>query len=184
MKKSHVYTRTGDVGTTSLVGGTRVSKTHLRLEAYGTIDELNAYVGWLVTYVADEACRTFLQQVQNALFIAGAQLATETEQEGGVQIMAPMVEEVERQIDAIDSQLPRQRAFILPGGSRGAALCHVCRTVCRRAERRVLSLAEQTKVEQELLSYLNRLSDYFFVLSRKMNMDDEKEEIFWENSWK
>ncbi|MBE6287371.1 MAG: cob(I)yrinic acid a,c-diamide adenosyltransferase [Mediterranea massiliensis] len=184
MKKSRVYTRTGDAGTTSLVGGKRVAKTHARLEAYGTIDELNAYIGLLVTYVVDEGCRKFLQQVQHTLFVAGAQLATETVQADGMHVTAQMVEAMELEIDIIDSLLPRQQAFILPGGSRGAALCHVCRTVCRRAERRALALVEQTKIEQELLSYLNRLSDYFFVLGRKMNLDDKKDEIFWENTWR
>ena len=167
-----IYTKTGDKGTTSLVGGTRVPKTHIRLEAYGTVDELNSNLGLLITYLLDGKDKDFLQQVQDRLFAVGSHLATE------------QVEMVEREIDRLDTLLPPLSAFILPGGSRGAAVCHVCRTVCRRAERRILALAEQVEIASELLAYVNRLSDYLFVLSRKMNQDDKKGEIFWNNSCK
>ena len=169
-----IYTKTGDTGTTSLVGGTRVPKTHIRLEAYGTVDELNSNLGLLITYLLDGKDKDFLQQVQDRLFAVGSHLATDREQ----------VEMVEREIDRLDTLLPPLSAFILPGGSRGAAVCHVCRTVCRRAERRILALAEQVEIASELLAYVNRLSDYLFVLSRKMNQDDKKGEIFWNNSCK
>ena len=179
-----IYTKTGDKGTTSLVGGTRVPKTHIRLEAYGTVDELNSNLGLLITYLLDGKDKDFLQQVQDRLFAVGSHLATDREKmelkEASI-ISSEQVEMVEREIDRLDTLLPPLSAFILPGGSRGAAVCHVCRTVCRRAERRILALAEQVEIASELLAYVNRLSDYLFVLSRKMNQDDKKGEIFWNN---
>lgn len=182
-----IYTKTGDKGTTSLVGGTRVPKTHIRLEAYGTVDELNSNLGLLITYLLDGKDKDFLQQVQDRLFAVGFHLATDREKmelkEASI-ISSEQVEMVEREIDRLDTLLPPLSAFILPGGSRGAAVCHVCRTVCRRAERRILALAEQVEIASELLAYVNRLSDYLFVLSRKMNQDDKKGEIFWNNSCK
>lgn len=182
-----IYTKTGDKGTTSLVGGTRVPKTHIRLEAYGTVDELNSNLGLLITYLLDGKDKDFLQQVQDRLFAVGSHLGTDREKmelkEASI-ISSEQVEMVEREIDRLDTLLPPLSAFILPGGSRGAALCHVCRTVCRRAERRILALAEQVEISSELLAYVNRLSDYLFVLSRKMNQDDKKGEIFWNNSCK
>lgn len=180
-----IYTKTGDKGTTSLVGGTRVPKTHIRLEAYGTVDELNSHLGLLVTYLLDGKDKAFLQQVQNRLFAVGSHLATDREKTGlkAASVISPEhVEMVEQEIDRLDTLLPPLSAFVLPGGSRGAAVCHVCRTVCRRAERRILALAGQVEISSELLAYVNRLSDYLFVLSRKMNQDDKKDEIFWNNS--
>ncbi|WP_418698460.1 cob(I)yrinic acid a,c-diamide adenosyltransferase [Bacteroides sp.] len=185
MKKSLVYTKTGDKGTTSLVGGTRVPKTHIRLEAYGTVDELNSNLGLLITYLSDEQDKLFLQQVQDKLFSVGSHLATDQEktQLKAVSVITPeLVETMEHEIDRLDSLLPPLSAFVLPGGSRGAAVCHICRTVCRRAERRILALAEQVEVSHELLAYVNRLSDYLFVLSRKINRDEKNDEIFWNNS--
>ena len=180
-----IYTKTGDKGTTSLVGGTRVSKTHIRLEAYGTVDELNSNLGLLITYLLDGKDKDFLRQVQDRLFAVGSHLATDrekTELRVASVISREQVEMVEREIDRLDALLPSLSGFILPGGSRGASVCHVCRTVCRRAERRILALAEQVEISSELLAYVNRLSDYLFVLSRKMNRDDKKDEIFWNNS--
>lgn len=182
-----IYTKTGDKGTTSLVGGTRVPKTHIRLEAYGTVDELNSHLGLLGTYLLDEEDKAFLQQVQDRLFAVGSHLATDREKTGlraASVISAEQVEVLEREIDRLDGLLPPLSAFILPGGSRGAAVGHICRTICRRAERRILALAEQVEISPELLAYVNRLSDYLFVLSRKMNQDDKKGEIFWNNSCK
>ena len=163
-----IYTKTGDKGTTSLVGGTRVPKTHVRLEAYGTVDELNANLGVLVTYLPDEADQVLVRHIQDRASV----------------IHPEEIERIEREIDRLDNLLPPLHAFILPGGSRGASVCHVCRTVCRRAERRILALAEQCEVAPELLAYVNRLSDYLFVLSRKINWDEKKDEIFWDNSCK
>lgn len=182
-----IYTKTGDKGMTSLVGGTRVAKTDARLEAYGTVDELNAHLGLLVTYLSDGADKTFLRQVQDTLFAVGSHLATDrrkTELKAASIIIPGQVEAVEREIDSIDRLLPPLTAFVLPGGSLGAAQCHVCRTVCRRAERRILALADEVEIAPELLAYVNRLSDYLFVLSRKINLDADKDEIFWNNSCK
>ena len=187
MKKSLIYTKTGDRGTTSLVGGTRVSKIHDRLEAYGTVDELNSFLGLLVTYLSDEQDRVFVQQIQDTLFVVGSYLATDQSKMQLKQasvVTSERVEAMEHEIDRLDSQLPPLTAFVLPGGSRGAAVCHVCRTVCRRAERRILTLGEQVEIASELLAYVNRLSDYLFVLSRKINLDEKKDEIFWKNSCK
>ena len=187
IKKSVLYTRTGDAGTTSLVGDTRVSKTHVRLEAYGTVDELNANLGLLVTYLTDEQDACFVRHVQDTLFAVGSCLATDCSQtplhEASI-ITPTQVEAMEHEIDRLDSLLPRLTAFVLPGGSRGAALCHVCRTVCRRAERRILTLAAETEIAPDLLAYVNRLSDYLFVLSRKINKDEKKGEIFWRKGCK
>lgn len=182
-----VYTKTGDKGITSLVGGTRVPKTHDRLEAYGTVDELNSFLGLLITYVADGQDVAFLQRVQNCLFVVGSYLATDQAKMSlkSASVVTPvMVVEMENEIDRLDALLPSLSAFVLPGGSRGAALCHVCRTVCRRAERRILTLSAEVEIAPELLAYMNRLSDYLFVLSRKINLDAKKDEIFWNNSCK
>ncbi|MEG1563979.1 MAG: cob(I)yrinic acid a,c-diamide adenosyltransferase [Bacteroides sp.] len=187
MKKSLVYTKTGDSGTTALVGGTRVPKTHIRLEAYGTVDELNAHLGFLVTYLSDKHDADFVQGVQNKLFSIGSYLATD--QEKTKLNCASLLDEadvacIEKEIDATDDMLPSLHAFILPGGSRGAAVCHICRTVCRRAERRILALSEVNCLSPELLAYVNRLSDYLFVLSRKINFNQGNDEISWNNSCK
>nr|WP_320059991.1 cob(I)yrinic acid a,c-diamide adenosyltransferase [uncultured Bacteroides sp.] len=182
MKKSLVYTKTGDKGTTGLIGGTRVSKTHARLEAYGTVDELNANLGLLVTYLTEERDRLFVSAVQDKLFSVGSHLATDQEKMKlhDVSIITPDdVAFMEAEIDAADEMLPTLRWFVIPGGSRGSAISHVCRTVCRRAERRILSLTEDYEIDANLLAYVNRLSDYLFVLSRKINFLEKKEEIFW-----
>lgn len=185
MKKSLIYTRTGDSGKTSLVGGVRVPKTHARLEAYGTVDELNSFLGMLVSRLSNNEDKDFVQWVQNSLFVVGGYLATDGEKTGlwpsGI-VTSEQVARVEAEIDRLDSLLPPLKAFVLPGGDEAAALCHVCRTVCRRAERRILALAEEVHVAEELLAYMNRLSDYLFVLSRKINLDNKKDEIFWQNS--
>ena len=147
-----IYTKTGDKGVTSLVGGTRVPKTHIRLEAYGTVDELNSNLGFLGTYLLAEKDKSFLQQVQDKLFAVGSHLATDrekTELKAASVISPENVEMMEREIDRLDNLLPPLSAFILPGGSRGAAVCPICRTVCRRAERRILALAEQVEISSE-----------------------------------
>ena len=156
-----VYTKTGDAGTTSLVGGKRVPKDCARLESYGTIDELNAQVGLLLTYVSEPVDRETLIGIQNNLFVIGAQLATEAPQVPSVIITLDDVTKLEQSIDAASEGLPKWRGFTLPGGCRSAALAHVCRTICRRAERRILALNSSEEVAPELLAYVNRLSDYF-----------------------
>ena len=177
-----VYTKTGDTGTTSLVGGKRVPKECARLESYGTIDELNAQVGLLLTYVDEPKDRECLISVQNCLFVVGAQLATEAESSHSLQktITADDVCALEKEIDQASEGLPKWRGFTLPGGCRAAALAHVCRTVCRRAERRILALNSTEKVDAQLLAYVNRLSDYFYVLALRLNFLQGTEEILWQ----
>lgn len=185
MKKSQVYTKTGDKGTTCLVGGNRVPKTHIRLEAYGTVDELNSQLGLLNTYLKNDCDRDFILKIQHKLFSIGSHLATDQEKtqlKAASVISAEDVSLIEEEIDKLDDQLPELRAFVLPGGSCGAAVCHVCRTVCRRAERRILALSETCVISDEVLAFVNRLSDYLFVLSRKINFDELNSEIFWDNS--
>lgn len=188
-----IYTKTGDKGMTSLVGGQRVSKTDLRLEAYGTVDELNSQLGLLLTEVGDASDHALLNEVQNHLFVVGGYLATDqsTTQLRAQSVVTPaMIESLEKAVDEIDSSLPKLRAFVLPGGTRGASMAHVCRTVCRRAERRILTLNNQLKERDEaeldanVLSYMNRLSDFLFVLARKMNIIEGQDEIIWKNPCK
>lgn len=183
-KKSLVYTKTGDKGTTSLVGGTRVSKTHVRLDAYGTMDELNSFIGWLNCAVSDAQNRDFLLFVQHKLFVVGSYLATETEskQPRAASILAEAdIARIETEIDRLDGQLPPLNRFVLPGGNETAARAHICRTVARRAERNVYRVAEAHPVSDEALIFLNRLSDYFFVLARHES-NKTAQEIFWEQS--
>ncbi|WP_300729777.1 cob(I)yrinic acid a,c-diamide adenosyltransferase [uncultured Bacteroides sp.] len=185
MKKSLVYTRTGDKGTTSLVGGVRVSKTHARLEAYGTVDELNSNIGVLVASMEDDENRALLLFVQHKLFSLGSYLATDQSQTDlhvESKITAECIERLERAIDKLDESLPPLHAFVLPGGAYVASLCHVCRSVCRRAERRILALEEQENVviDEKVKQFVNRLSDYLFVLSRKMNNLTGNKEIYWD----
>jgi cob(I)alamin adenosyltransferase len=187
MKKSLVYTKTGDKGRTGLIGGTRVLKTDARLEAYGTVDELNAHLGVLITYLTEEGDAEFLRVVQDKLFGVGSYLATDQEKTDlhAVSIIKPEdVEKIELAIDEADNGLPAINNFVLPGGARASAFCHVCRTVCRRAERRILALTGHLTIDQNLLAYINRLSDYLFVLSRRINFLEKKDEIFWNNRCK
>lgn len=178
-----VYTKTGDKGQTSLVGGQRVSKCCERLESYGTVDELNSHIGVLITYCSDEKDQAFLTDVQGKLFVVGGYLATDNSQkevrQGNI-VTEEMILAVENEIDRLQDLLPPLRLFILPGGSRAAGFAHVCRTVCRRAERAILRLVETgAVVDDNVVAYINRLSDYFFVLARKMNMDCGVEDTVW-----
>ena len=185
MKKSLIYTRTGDKGKTSLVGGTRVPKTHIRLEAYGTIDELNAQLGLLYTYLIEEDDRKLILWVQHKLFSVGSYLATDqnnTTLRIESQIADEDIQRLEHAIAEVDGQLPPLRAFVIPGGSRGSAVCQVCRTVCRRAERRILTMAEEHEVATNVSAFVNRLSDYLFVLARKMNLLSQTDEIYWDKN--
>lgn len=181
MKKSLVYTKTGDKGTTSLVGGTRVSKTHVRLDAYGTIDELNSFVGFLICAITDKKELDVLRFIQHKLFTVGSYLATETETmsaKAASIISDQNIEYIEKHMDEIDSKLPAIRQFVLPGGSESAARAHICRSVCRRAERCLYRVKADYPVEDNILKFVNRLSDYFFLLARKeCNLNGE--EIFW-----
>lgn len=178
--KSSIYTATGDQGQTSLVGGKRVGKDDVRIEAYGTIDELNSFVGLLDNLhnlQAEE--KVFLHVIQNKLFSIGAYLATEgAERANGLD--AGDVDRIEHEIDLLDAELPPLSRFVLPGGSRISSMSHVCRTVARRAERRVVELSRTTPIDANVLTYLNRLSDYFFVLARFNNVHSQNTEIFWD----
>ena len=179
---SHLYTRTGDTGMTSLVGGQRVPKTHVRLEAYGTVDELNSHIGLLISLLTDTADRELLTDIQCLLFSIGSMLATDTttrDYRPGRFITTDDVTTLEHAIDAAEEGLPGWRGFILPGGTTAAAQAHVCRTVCRRAERCIHVLAAQVDVDALLLSYMNRLSDYFFALAKKINHSAGQEENIW-----
>lgn len=183
MAKSLIYTRTGDKGTTSLVGGQRVSKADRRIESYGTIDELNSFIGLLMTAIDDAEDEQFLLFIQHKLFTIGSYLATDqstTELKIESQVTQESIEKIEHEIDRIDEKLPKMKNFVLPGGYRSASLAHVCRTVCRRAERRIYSLAEQAEVEDPVLIFINRLSDYLFVLARKECLKHNGKEIIWD----
>lgn len=183
MKKSTLYTRTGDAGTTSLVGGTRASKASCRLEAYGTADELNSHIGLLIAMDGvPQGIRDRLQWVQNRLFDLGAQLATEPESPYQPQgISEEAVEAIEHAIDEVDSELPRHNQFLLPGGHIASAQANVARTVCRRCERRMVSMVEQgIEVADTAMRFVNRLSDYLFAVSRAINLANSCEEVPWE----
>ncbi|MDH5588537.1 MAG: cob(I)yrinic acid a,c-diamide adenosyltransferase [Gemmatimonadota bacterium] len=169
-----IYTRTGDDGDTALFGGGRVSKAHLRVEAYGTLDELNSVLGWGVTQVTEPSIRERLETLQHDLFTLGAALATPPARPGRTRPNTPelplhRVEEMESWMDEADGELPPLRAFVLPGGSEGAAALHLARTVCRRAERAVVRLAGEDDVGDGITRYLNRLSDTLFTLARLEN---------------
>jgi cob(I)alamin adenosyltransferase len=176
-----IYTKTGDQGITSLLGGTRVPKSDLRIDAYGTIDELNSYMGLLKDQEVNGKRADFLKEIQDRLFTIGAELATVP---GKDKVKKPDlhqedVELLEKEMDVMEAQLPALQAFILPGGHQAVSFAHLARTVCRRAERIVVELASYEPVGDLILQYLNRLSDYLFVLGRKMAQELEVEEVTW-----
>jgi len=176
-----VYTKVGDKGETSLFGGTKVRKSHDRIEAYGTVDELNAYIGMLRDWEEDENRRSILIAIQNLLFSIGATLAAESEK---AQSYVPKIKEqdvqfLEDEMDRMDQSLEPMRYFILPGGHQWVSFCHIARTVCRRAERRVIHLSDSTTIDPLVIKFLNRLSDYLFVLSRMISTTLNLEEVPW-----
>jgi cob(I)alamin adenosyltransferase len=188
MKKiTKVYTRGGDKGLTSLVGGQRVSKASARLEAYGTVDELSSHLGLLAAMLPEGYEQQMVFRIQNCLFNVCTNLATDQEKtplypsahlpEGEITLL-------EKEVDAIMQELPEAQGFILPGGTREAAQAHVCRTVCRRAERRIVALSEVSVVTPEVQQYINRLSDYLFILAKKLNFIAGMQEKIWENACK
>ena len=180
----NIYTKTGDKGSTGLIGGTRVFKDDIRLEAYGSVDELNSFLGLLLAEGLDPVDDAFNRNIQHRLFKVGAYLATDQEKTTlsfAEPITKENLSEVEAEIDHIVSGLPELNRFIIPGGNRKAGLSHVCRTVCRRAERCTVAVAEQYPVHPNIITYLNRLSDYFFVLARKCCLSDSSE-FFWDNT--
>lgn len=183
-----IYTKTGDKGTTALFGGTRVKKYNLRIDSYGTVDELNSYIGLIKDQEISEGLKTSLLKIQNELFTLGAMLATPPEKEtlksGKERLNIPKVnlssiEFLENEIDKMDQELPQMTHFILPGGHQAVSFCHVARCVCRRAERLSVALNDEERINEDVLKYLNRLSDYLFVLARKLSQDLAVEEIKW-----
>ncbi len=176
-----VYTKTGDKGQTSLIGGTRIPKFDIRIEAYGTVDELNSYVGLIRDQAIDEHAREILIEVQDRLFTIGSLLAADPVKN---KMTLPQVSEsdiklLEEEMDSMDKTLPEMKSFVLPGGHTTVSFCHIARCVCRRAERCVLKLNEQEPLNELIYKYLNRLSDYLFVLSRKLTMDLHAPETPW-----
>ena len=178
-----IYTKTGDKGETGLFGGERVSKDSLRISAYGTIDELNSVIGLAITEVGDKSVKENLLKIQNQLFVVGSDLATpEEEKTKKLNIQrtpASYYADIEKMIDEYDEQLEELRNFILPGGSKGAAMLHVCRTICRRAEREVVALKKTVTIGENIIIFLNRLSDLFFVLSRFENKVSNHPDVIW-----
>jgi cob(I)alamin adenosyltransferase len=176
-----IYTKTGDKGTTALFGGKRVSKADLRIETYGTVDELNAWVGVIRDQPVNQKRSVELIEIQDRLFTIGSILATEP---GNTKLKIPALQEsdilyLENLIDQMDSELPPMRFFVLPGGHPAVSFGHVCRTVCRRAERLIISLNDQESVDPAVIKYMNRLSDYLFMLCRKMTAETNAEETPW-----
>ncbi|MES2646547.1 MAG: cob(I)yrinic acid a,c-diamide adenosyltransferase [Bacteroidota bacterium] len=178
-----IYTKTGDAGKTSLIGGTKVSKSHLRIESYGTVDELNSHIGLLRDQLSDEQSIKLLKEIQDRLFTIGSSLACDPDKEPLMKI--PDLAEtditlLETEIDRMNEALPPMKHFILPGGNLAASQAHVCRCVCRRAERLCVNLQEhETFVDQLVIIYLNRLSDYLFMLSRYISHLAGADEIIW-----
>lgn len=179
-----IYTKTGDEGTTGLFGGGRVSKTHPRIEAYGTVDETNSFIGLALAHLSDtpegERIRACLEARQDELFILGADLATPSESRAQTaRIDEEHVSQLEREIDELAADLPPLKNFILPGGTRAAAALHAARAICRRAERLVLKAAEAEAISSSAVIYLNRLSDYLFVMARWVNQAEGAQESTW-----
>ncbi len=177
-----LYTKTGDKGQTGLIGGTRVPKNDSRIEAYGTVDELNSFIGLLTTYEIGEDTQRFLRSIQYNLFAVGSHLATDTSKVSVSEVSILKDESIaliEQEIDRIDAMLPTLNSFVLPGGSQTGALSHVCRTITRRVERRLFDLNELYTVDSQIIIYINRLSDYFFALSRYFTLQNGGEEIYW-----
>lgn len=182
VKKNKIYTKTGDDGTTGLVGGSRVKKYDIRLESYGTVDELNAIIGLLRSKEIQKEVAEILIQIQNKLFNIGSRLASDEKGEeftANLSIKEADIRILELAIDDFEKELPKLTNFILPGGDIAVAQCHVARTICRRAERRIIEFAEHSKVEPEIIKYINRLSDFLFVLSRKLANERGINETHW-----
>lgn len=183
-----VYTKTGDAGTTALFGGTRVPKHHIRIDSYGTVDELNSFIGLIRDQEIDVRSKEILIHIQNKLFTVGAVLATDPDKmvlkNGKDRLNIPKIDEedielLEKEIDWMETSLPQMTHFVLPGGHTTVSYCHVARTVCRRAERLATELYELEPFDTHTLKYLNRLSDYLFVLARKLSKDLQADEVKW-----
>jgi len=176
-----VYTKTGDKGSTALFGGARVPKNHIRIESYGTVDELNSYIGLIRDYLADKKLRDVLKEIQDRLFTLGAILATDPSKDN---LKTPDLHDtdvtyLESEIDSMEEKLPALKHFVLPGGHPTVSFCHIARCVCRRAERMTVALHENEPILPVVMQYLNRLSDYLFVLGRYVGLLLEAEEVPW-----
>jgi cob(I)alamin adenosyltransferase len=178
-----IYTKTGDKGETGLFGGGRVPKHSTRIEAYGTVDELNSFIGLTVTEVKDDKVKALLEKIENELFTVGSNLAApENGKEKNKiipEVSESFIKDAESEIDSFEEKLEPLKNFILPGGSKGAALLHVCRTVCRRAERNVTALKSEEIINDNIVIFLNRLSDLFFVLARYENLVSNIPDVKW-----
>lgn len=177
-----IYTKTGDEGSTGLIGGTRVPKTDIRLEAYGTVDELNSALGLLIAKIKEHEQSYILNKIQNLLFDLGVELATDKSkpfQKRKNDGFRQATMELEQTMDEFNNDLPELKGFILPSGSEKVAQCHVCRTIARRAERRIWEVHHHYPIDQDCLTFINRLSDFLFVLARKLAKDENDHEILW-----
>jgi cob(I)alamin adenosyltransferase len=183
-----VYTKTGDTGTTALFGGTRVPKHHIRIESYGTVDELNSHIGLIRDQEINVLYKNILIEVQDRLFTVGAILATPPEKEvlkngqkrlQNLGILETDIEFLETEIDTMENSLPPMTHFVLPGGHTTVSYCHIARCVCRRAERLAVHLNDIEPTDELVIKYLNRLSDYLFVLARKLSFDLKADEVKW-----
>lgn len=176
-----IYTKTGDKGSTSLLGGSRVSKANIRIETYGTVDELNSFIGLLRDFSTNDNDRKkLLIDIQERLFTIGSALASEPGKSFSIpDLRESDIQLLEDEMDKMDDVLPPLRNFILPGGHQAVSYCHLSRTVCRRAERRCIELSEYEEVSDLVIKYLNRLSDFLFVLARKISQETGAEEIPW-----
>lgn len=186
MEKSFkIYTKTGDNGTSGLIGGTRVSKTDQRLEAYGTVDELNSWIGLIRTTFIEEEVSQTLELIQNKLFVIGSYLATDSSKSDLRQKLdcgGASISKLENEIDRMQEQLPALTHFVLPGGTPSAAHTHIARTVCRRAERRITAIEHELGNDKNALKFINRLSDYLFVLARYNNYTNKQNETLWNDN--
>ncbi len=176
-----IYTKTGDKGLTSLIGGTRVPKHHIRIESYGTVDELNSYIGLIACQEIDAHYKDVLKEIQDRLFTIGASLAADPEK-SKMKIPDLLEEDItflEEKIDEMNEALPALKHFVLPGGNTTVSYCHLARCVCRKAERLAVALDESSFVDSKVIVYLNRLSDYLFVLGRMIGKETHAAEIIW-----
>jgi len=173
---SKIYTRTGDKGTTGLGDGSRVEKDHVRVEAYGTIDELNSHIGAVLAHELPDDIRNCLEGVQHDLFDLGGEVCVP----GHQAVMASYTERLEQELDALNENLPALKEFILPAGGHATAHCHIARTVCRRAERRLYSLSKIDNVSEQTMAYVNRLSDLLFVIARVLARHENGQEVLWQ----
>ncbi len=175
----HIYTRFGDAGETTLLSGKKVSKAHVRIEACGSVDELNAFVGLIISFADEEFVKKPLLGIQKDLFCIGAQLSASGSAAKVHKISEAQIAELEDAIDKIEEELPALHHFILPGGSKTASVIHLARTVCRRAERQVVVLSDNERIDANIIAYLNRLGDFLFILARQVNRRKRIEEVQW-----